>query len=1184
MGRYIEVISQIKPINNLNFPLADVNDLKGGYIQLETLAEREDINSEKLRPGMLCFILETKKIYQYLDNKWSEFKTASNTIINTGGGGVSVVETADDLNQIEGVGAIAYIIDEDKLVFYNGALWNPTNRIYIQDTEPEDKKGIWIDTSSKNITTENDVISSLLKTVSILQREVERLSYLVNDQLDFGSVTKTTERFTGSGIAPINDDEGLEPDDTLIAGALCMKRGTYAEVYAKKDLILHGELVYCYDIDALLTKSPLTDELVLLGTGSGELPDVPDLPNTPTDEEMEGILTEIIGNKTKIVGIEMSDIDGSNNFTISVDANGLKVRNKKLDTNLLQAISQTAGTNGNSDYYKTLYFPINKDYANSDNPQIYVNSVYCGEDNGEYDYCPVSHNFVELANLTTKDLNLCGLYLHYTNDSSGDWVTLPLTGVIKSGSTFLIRGAQCAVRNVNTTIIDVEEPDLYWDKASTYQAEILDTDSKSIWDDNDLIKFSRNCSFFLSGQPSGVSFKNDGLKTTAPYLNAEVILGYVDLVGFGTFPDDKKAPNESAVFNTLGEKYLQCRYYNLDPVSQATKALSARKNSTEWSAVDLTTNKIAAKYAPKASRSNKTVFFNKELLQEGAPNIITCTFGYDAHKTRCFTWVSVGYYDEYLKYWKKNDTTVTTIESFKEGDGREAINNRDNAIYNRIRNITTDGTAFTSHKVIVDFPEVSSDTVYCYQVGREGAWSEVREFTLRNRSKVIANGFKFLQFSDQQGFTTEEYDMMYYCNEMINNDTSNPFDFVLNVGDITQNGNRVNEWVSYFKNSEMIFKTREQMFSIGNNDLCPVDVHELGRGAEPDKINPINANYFFTFEHPNEIPTSVAGNYIPCVYDFIYGDTYFLSMNSELTETACTKLYGDTTGEATYKNLETWCKNSLVKANEDSQLQWRVAFCHEAPFTILTAQVMQDFSKDSSQTRDGSHVNTVGGYFFSKFLQENDFKLCMCGHKHTYSNSRLIHDNASYDEASGKWINTMTPTVYDPAGESAEWYTSLPALAKPCVKVSTDKTLKYVKYAMTQACGFKLTSNKELPAWNIPWLLGYYPVKTQVINEKGEATVTVNPDQQYPNYIIWKIGSGTELEDPSQTTTSRKRICGKSLKITKKSNGSGTWPAWKYLTPAGINDLQIVGGNGLLNKDRGCWSNADDYIIVEQTL
>jgi hypothetical protein len=105
----------------------------------------------------------------------------------------------------------------------------------------------------------------------------------------------------------------------------------------------------------------------------------------------------------------------------------------------------------------------------------------------------------------------------------------------------------------------------------------------------------------------------------------------------------------------------------------------------------------------------------------------------------------------------------------------------------------------------------------------------------------------------------------------------------MNTGDETQNGNRIGEWIDYFKGGEVIFKDKEQMYVVGNNDLSPEDFTILGDGGDLSKINPYNVLLFFTFEHPYEIPRSSTGVYIPSVYSFIYGDTYFLAMNSEIS-------------------------------------------------------------------------------------------------------------------------------------------------------------------------------------------------------------------------------------------------------------------------------------------------------------
>lgn len=1222
MNEYLEVIGQIRPKNNANFAVADVNDLRGGYIQVTSVSDMEAfISTNKIKEGMLCYVKNsTTHMYQFYDGSWHVWQTGG----GGGGGGMSIViiDTLQELLDREDLrikGQIVFVNELNEIRFYNGSVWESFSRIYIQDTPPEDLGGIWIDTSeNKEHLSSNTVIQDLLKVVYILQEEVKKLKFAFDCQIDSGDF-KNNQYYTydnheqlepdyGTSEEEDNEEQLANKDFTLAdspepveyadelpnAKHICIKSGTFAEMQTNKDDFMPKELLWCYDTQALYIKDPKTYKLIKIGSTGGE--------PGPDPETMEGILTEVIGSggaaKTKITGIEFADMTNKENtFLIQIKNGKLDIHDYRLDKNTLAGNAQSAGT---GIYYTTPYFPIiSEEVGSKDSPKIYINMIYCGGESGSKEYNPVSHNFVELCNLGKKDINLKGLFLHYTEKSTGDWVTLPLKGVIKSQGTFLIKGSQCAVENINTTLIKVQEPDIEWTKDITLNNTRLEITgdegagitSHSIWGTDNKIKFEYNCALYISGEETANFFEGTVLNTTAPWTSNGVVKWYVDLVGVGSF-NDKAMPCEASPFAIKGKDILLMRYYNMDPVKQATKALSARSNSKDWTYIYLGGVNPAINiqdYIPKNSSQNKNIFFNKHLLESGAPNIVTCTLGHDAHKTRGFNWISVGYYDEYIWIKKEGEEYVEAnkFESFKKEDfNSEGVSqnpnrpanhkNWTNSIYNRIRSITTDGTPFTVHKFLKDFDEPVDTQKYLYKVGRDGAWSEERSFTLKNRDKVIANGYNFLQISDQQGFNGEEYEMWRVCAEYIDSDkATNPYDWCLNTGDQTQNGNRFNEWIDYYKGGNAIYKDTEQMFTVGNNDLTPVDVYTLGDGEDLSKTNPANVEFFFTFEHPYTVPISSAGVYIPCVYSFVYGNTYFLSMNSEITELARTDVFGDIAGVNVYDDLKEWATNDLAQHVSDSKILWNVAFCHEAPFTIITADLIMSYlkrntdggyDKNSSIKRGGSHLNTVGTYWFSQFLQDNNFKLCLCGHKHTYCNSRYIREDIS---------KTMEPIVFDTT-LTPPWYMALPDREKQCVQISTDRTLNYVKYVMTQATGFKLSSNKELPAKNIPWLLEYYPVASQIENNTtNTATVKVNTAQQYPNYIIWNIGYSGEQEDPLEIeSTPRDRILGKSYKLQLKNN-TKLW-VYNYNVPVAYTDLKKVGGNG---------SERPDYnIIIEKTL
>ena len=124
MGKYFELITQIKPKNGQNFPIADTTDLIGGYIQLESLAEIREHNPDKIRLGMLAYARLENKIYQFIDNwgtlEWVEWSGGS----GGSGGNATIlkVDTLEDLTQLEDVlsGQLVFIGETQDLRYYDG--------------------------------------------------------------------------------------------------------------------------------------------------------------------------------------------------------------------------------------------------------------------------------------------------------------------------------------------------------------------------------------------------------------------------------------------------------------------------------------------------------------------------------------------------------------------------------------------------------------------------------------------------------------------------------------------------------------------------------------------------------------------------------------------------------------------------------------------------------------------------------------------------------------------------------------------------------------------------------------------------------------------------------------------------------------------------------------------------------
>ena len=85
----------------------------------------------------------------------------------------------------------------------------------------------------------------------------------------------------------------------------------------------------------------------------------------------------------------------------------------------------------------------------------------------------------------------------------------------------------------------------------------------------------------------------------------------------------------------------------------------------------------------------------------------------------------------------------------------------------------------------------------------------------------------------------------------------------------------------------------------------------------------------------------------------------------------------------------------------------KTLFTHEAPFTLITQSQIDKEIQTPGTNRGGSKLNTEDAlrpYSYSQFLQNNGFRLSLCGHKHTYTRSRPLIDDPE---------NSMMPIIQD---------------------------------------------------------------------------------------------------------------------------------------------------------------------------
>ena len=574
---------------------------------------------------------------------------------------------------------------------------------------------------------------------------------------------------------------------------------------------------------------------------------------------------------------------------------------------------------------------------------------------------------------------------------------------------------------------------------------------------------------------------------------------FIDSCSFSSFADVAKktgtdnswyANGSGGIGITITANAMFRLMFALDPAKQAYNGFNAKDGSrTRYNkATDLQvlgldkefigypfsneTIKID-RFTPKASYENRNVMTDKTQLDAEKPNMVTCSFGIDVYNTRCFNWISCGYLDEYVWIRKKGDTTWKKFQSYTtvSADKTESTDTPrrkeypmvvNNAVYARITDrFPGNNVLFTSHKCVVVLPDAETDqVVYEYKVGRpdkdgnpdESHTNDIYTFTLSPRTYEG----RTYQITDQQGFHWIEYQVWAAsaeflnkqiekeCNE-INSVSTNTkvFPILINTGDMTQSGARINEWLDYYNGGKSLFNHMEQMNCVGNNDLCDTNPNDLGTGNDTNKSNSRFFHYFYCFDlkdtdklttatdeykkfyngeslvvksHTCSVTgteTSFVDRYIPSVYYFKTKNVLYVVMNSELPEAAGQKWFGLCSSNNKYVNIYTGIETvsegeydetihnyftpiyeslyAWLNDNKENDNKKIVFAMHEMPFTVITAtslnkgkpsQYILTRNYPTGSSRLGSNTNQIN--------QSEDRGIYWCSRLLEYFGCKLV--------------------------------------------------------------------------------------------------------------------------------------------------------------------------------------------------
>ena len=830
-----------------------------------------------------------------------------------------------------------------------------------------------------------------------------------------------------------------------------------------------------------------------------------------------------------------------------------------------------------------------------------------------------SHGYIELENTSDADFQLDGCFMHYVRsiDNAYRVSHLPLKGTIPAGGTFLIRGKQYANLDDPNVFIKVGTYDMEWYE----NGELIDFSHNGIVTENssgtkvgsDPHGFCLTYGKEDLDYSTSVWSNNDGdNKSKAPYLYKSY---YIDSVYYNSaITSTSGAYWTTANMNMnmiVGGVFVDAIYKNtfeLDPAKQAYQSLNTYDSSrvrhgsaNDYQYVRLDNEVISfpkttetypvSKFTPKASFEKKNVLTDKNKLDPNKPNMVTCSFGINPYTTRTFNWVSAGLFDEYV--WIKDGNSWTKFSSYT----RVTTANTEGTSYPRRKEFSVDvnniiyarmyghfpgdeASSYTAHKCILALraSAPSSPETYTYVVGRANKdgnapdtnhCSNEMTFTLYPDSYIP----RIYQTTDQQGFHWIEYQSWgaaaQKVNERINADktaTPNILPVLMNTGDMTQSGARVNEWVDYYNAGINLFDHLEQVNVVGNNDLCGTDFTILGTGDDIGKSNSYYFHVFYCYEvdtTAGSIPI-INGKYVPSLYYIDFKNYRLIMVNSEITYENCNNWFNvksngqvvnvytgwtvPTTGEPTFYSGFTSVYTMLY--NMTNTTKEMIIACHEMPFTVITKENLEDTAKIKNASRSlsgtslvGSHLNqlnandTVGIYWFSRLLEFRGIRLCLGGHKHTYSCTYPVMENYLYKDSASdstyksslvngpmtmnqtlehdnlvNWIGDVvinTTTTYTDAHLSKFPLTKRPN--NPGAGSGFFYPMKYVSdfvggnagviYLMCQATGFKLMSNKELPSPNQAFSR-LLPQSTY-----NGSSAKASPEQRYPMYVIVDLGS-----------------------------------------------------------------------------
>lgn len=230
-------------------------------------------------------------------------------------------------------------------------------------------------------------------------------------------------------------------------------------------------------------------------------------------------------------------------------------------------------------------------------------------------------------------------------------------------------------------------------------------------------------------------------------------------------------------------------------------------------------------------------------------------------------------------------------------------------------------------------------------------------FTFTTAKDANSDSFEFLTIADIQGMIQSMYDESHEAvSALLKDERVNTFDFILNAGDMCDNGKNFGQWGMALNTYQDLTINTSVFFTSGN--------HENNTGAM--------ARYFNYTEMKDGAAQPISGEY----YSFDYANAHFVVLNTN-----------DATSDGLGAEQLAWLKNDLANTNA----KWKFVLMHKSLYSA------------GSHAFDGEVIAMRTQ--LTKLFAENGVNVVFGGHDHSYTETYLVDkDGKVVDKTDGKGV------------------------------------------------------------------------------------------------------------------------------------------------------------------------------------